>query len=65
MKDPVCGMEVHQPPVFQMLWNNTLYGFCNLGCMTEFKAFPEKYFVPLAFPKKFELYGKARLPEAS
>src|SRR5688572_18168521 len=43
MKDPVCGMEVAEPPKIQMIWNNQTYGFCNPGCLTKFKAAPEKY----------------------
>ncbi len=43
MKDPVCGMEVAEPPKIQTVWNNQTYGFCNPGCLDKFKKEPEKY----------------------
>ena len=43
MKDPVCGMEVIEPPHIQMFWENQPYGFCNLGCLDKFKKDPKKY----------------------
>lgn len=43
MKDPVCGMDVAEPPKISTVWNNQTYGFCNPGCLTKFKANPEKY----------------------
>ncbi len=43
MKDPVCGMDVVEPPKISTVWNNQTYGFCNPGCLNKFKANPEKY----------------------
>jgi len=43
MKDPVCGMEVKEPPSIQTLWNGKVYGFCSPGCTEKFKANPSKF----------------------
>lgn len=43
MKDPVCGMEVTEPPRISIVLNNQTYGFCNPGCLSKFKANPDKY----------------------
>lgn len=43
MKDPVCGMEVAEPPKIQMTFGNELYGFCNPKCLEKFKTDPKKY----------------------
>lgn len=43
LKDPVCGMEVKEPPRISMLWKNQTYGFCNPRCLELFKVNPEKY----------------------
>lgn len=44
MKDPVCGMEVKEPPKIQTLFEDKVYGFCNPKCLEKFKADPHKYF---------------------
>lgn len=43
MKDPVCGMEVSEPAKIFTVWKNQTYGFCSPGCLSKFKAAPEKY----------------------
>lgn len=43
MKDPVCGMDVAEPPKIQTTLNNQVYGFCNLGCKAKFESDPQRY----------------------
>lgn len=43
MQDPVCGMEVSEPPVISLSLNHQTYGFCNLSCREKFKANPSAY----------------------
>lgn len=38
MKDPICGMEVAEPPKIKMRQNGKVYGFCSEGCLKKFAA---------------------------
>jgi P-type Cu+ transporter len=44
VKDPVCGMDV-TPESAAAAWEHdgTVYYFCSLGCLENFKADPEYY----------------------
>ena len=46
MKDPVCGMEVQEPPKIKTIWQSETYGFCSSGCLTKFQTDPAKYIQP-------------------
>ncbi len=47
--DPVCGMTVNPATAAGKYdYNGTTYYFCNPGCLTKFKADPEKYLAPVA-----------------
>jgi Cu+-exporting ATPase len=52
MKDPVCSMEVQEPPKIKAEWHGATYGFCNPGCLARFKADPSKYLKPKESSKK-------------
>ena len=43
MKDPVCGMEVSEPPKIKADWQGKLYGFCSSGCLAKFQGEPSRY----------------------
>ncbi len=43
MKDPVCDMEVQEPPKVKTKWQGKTYGFCSAGCLAKFQADPGKY----------------------
>lgn len=47
--DPVCGMTINPATAAgKHEHNGTTYYFCNPGCLTKFKADPEKYLAPAA-----------------
>lgn len=37
MKDPVCGMNVSEPPAIKVVRDGVLYGFCSEGCKAAFE----------------------------
>ena len=37
MKDPICGMEVAEPPRIQAQRNSIVYGFCSESCRARFE----------------------------
>jgi len=43
MKDPVCGMEISEPPKIKTEWQGQEIGFCGQHCLVKFKAEPDKY----------------------
>ena len=45
-KDPVCGMTVKAESPHQYRYQLQEYRFCCAGCLTKFKADPEKYLNP-------------------
>lgn len=51
MKDPVCGMEVQEPPKIKTEWQDKTHGFCNPGCLAKFQADPVKYIKSQEIPK--------------
>ena len=44
--DPVCGMKVANDPEKRIDFEGTTYHFCSTGCMTKFRAQPEKWLAP-------------------
>jgi Cu+-exporting ATPase len=46
--DPVCGMKVAANPEKTVVQNGVDYHFCSMGCVTKFKADPQKYLNPEA-----------------
>jgi heavy metal translocating P-type ATPase len=46
--DPVCGMKVTANPEKTVVHDGTDYHFCSQGCVTKFKADPQKYLTPQA-----------------
>ncbi|EGF32419.1 Lead, cadmium, zinc and mercury transporting ATPase [Oxalobacteraceae bacterium IMCC9480] len=49
--DPVCGMKVAANPEKTVTHDGTDYHFCSQGCVTKFKADPDKYLHPQAAEK--------------
>jgi Cu+-exporting ATPase len=41
--DPVCGMQVAANPEKSVEYHGATYYFCSAGCVTKFRADPEKY----------------------
>ena len=37
MKDPICGMNVSEPPKIKAVRDGVLYGFCSEGCKAKFE----------------------------
>src|SRR5688500_2704313 len=61
--DPVCGMTIDPATAAgQHTYQGTTYYFCNPGCLTKFKADPEKYLKPEA--DRHELDAGSRKLEA-
>ncbi|MCY0916216.1 heavy metal translocating P-type ATPase [Massilia antarctica] len=46
--DPVCGMKVRANPEKTVAYAGTDYHFCSAGCVTKFKADPNRYLNPQA-----------------
>ncbi|MBC7415135.1 MAG: heavy metal translocating P-type ATPase [Herminiimonas sp.] len=44
--DPVCGMKVRDNPEKTVVYSAVAYHFCSAGCVTKFKADPQKYLRP-------------------
>jgi len=44
--DPVCGMKVRANPEKTVDFSDATYYFCSAGCVTKFKADPQKYLSP-------------------
>ncbi len=44
--DPVCGMKVRANPEKTVEYAGAAYHFCSTGCVTKFKADPQKYLSP-------------------
>ena len=44
--DPVCGMKVRDNPEKTVEYAGAAYHFCSTGCVTKFKADPQKYLSP-------------------
>ncbi|RJG05535.1 heavy metal translocating P-type ATPase [Noviherbaspirillum cavernae] len=44
--DPVCGMKVAADPQRTIAHNGTDYHFCSTGCMTRFRADPQRWLKP-------------------
>ncbi len=61
MKDPVCGMDVSEPPKISTVWNNQTFGFCNPGCLTKFTANPEKYLSDSASKEGMEAKQESKI----
>ena len=49
-RDPVCGMSVREDSPHQHENAGTQYRFCSAGCLTKFRADPERYLNPPAIP---------------
>ena len=43
MKDPVCSMEVEEPPRIAAAWKGHDFGFCSDRCLHQFQSHPEAY----------------------
>jgi Cu+-exporting ATPase len=43
MKDPVCGMNVPEPPSHACRYGGATYGFCAEHCLVQFSRHPEYY----------------------
>ncbi len=46
LKDPICGMDVTDPPRHRSDWRGTAYGFCSEHCKKLFDADPGRYLKP-------------------
>lgn len=53
--DPVCGMTVRRPALFQADFQDRTYDFCSSGCKSKFVAEPQRYVVGRAAAKQRSL----------